>query len=527
MTKVSIEIHDDVVTTIFKIKNINDQGVELEIPEGSVLFDNILNLKLIKKETEKYGITVHFFTRDEVGNNMIQSIDEDTESIAVDVEELQESNISEPAQEAAEGIQGIPDLSTISVPKIKLPPVRLPNIQMKKISALKPILLGVVPVVIIFGVLLSLTKNQHATAEITIASQPLARSFPVKVMAGQETNVNTKVLKGTTLSVLIDNSKDIATTGEKIIGKKAEGSVKIYNDTTSEKKFKKGTELQYKTSKETLSFFTTEDITIPKTITSGTDPDDPDKIISTRGSEVVEVIAGDFGSKYNLAEDKEVTIRGQKSSEFSGLVSSDIKGGKSETVKAVTLEDKTKLKEELLQDIVSAAEQQLQNKAGYNQTLIKGSTKTTIIKETYSKDTDEEADKLTLSLSVQAEGLMYQKSDINTMMDSMVQSYIPEGFMLSNKEREVTTDVLGNSSSSVLNSNTADIQVTFKTYVVPDISEDKLKQQLAGQKITDAQKILGAIKNIKGYNLKVSPNIPLLNSVPKNPKQIEIIIQRN
>ena len=44
MTKVELEIYDDTVECINKCINIKDSGLEIEIPVGSVLFENILNL---------------------------------------------------------------------------------------------------------------------------------------------------------------------------------------------------------------------------------------------------------------------------------------------------------------------------------------------------------------------------------------------------------------------------------------------------------------------------------------------------
>src|SRR5690349_20595754 len=93
MTRIDLEIYDDVVSTLNKIRDINDTGIEVQLPEGSILFENIVNLKLIKKHADKYGITVHFDTSDENGANLISMLEEGTlaSSMADTFKDIEES----------------------------------------------------------------------------------------------------------------------------------------------------------------------------------------------------------------------------------------------------------------------------------------------------------------------------------------------------------------------------------------------------------------------------------------------------
>ena len=78
MTKITIEIHEDVIAALNKIRNINDSGIELEIPVGSVLFENILNIKLIKEYSQKNGVNIEFSTEDESGLAMLETLEGNT-----------------------------------------------------------------------------------------------------------------------------------------------------------------------------------------------------------------------------------------------------------------------------------------------------------------------------------------------------------------------------------------------------------------------------------------------------------------
>lgn len=89
MTKLNVDIHDSVVDVINKIREINDSGIELIIPEGALVFENILNIRLIQKETDKLDKSVSFTTQDEQGLNLIHSLNEesdiDTDFIAKEI----------------------------------------------------------------------------------------------------------------------------------------------------------------------------------------------------------------------------------------------------------------------------------------------------------------------------------------------------------------------------------------------------------------------------------------------------------
>ena len=86
--------------------------------------------------------------------------------------------------------------------------------------------------------------------------------------------------------------------------------------------------------------------------------------------------------------------------------------------------------------------------------------------------------------------------------------------------------MLGNTGTTELNTTKADIQVTLKTFVVPDITEENLMEQIKGKSVSETQKILGSIRNIKTYEFKLSPKIPIFGKVPTDENRIHITIER-
>lgn len=505
MTRLEIEIHENVISVLHKLKNIDEAGVELIIPEGAVLFENILNLKLIKKWSEREDKVISFQTNDVDGQHMITSM-ENGGKPPEDLEDETESLDEEVEQQK------------FSMPKFKLP---LPNIRFKK----GRIIIFVILILLLLGGLLFgaykyASKQPVADIKIIVDSQPLTRSLEIKVVDGAETNAENKTLRGTAVEVSVEDNVTIDTTGEKIVGEKAEGRVVIYNKTTDEKDFDEGTELIYEDDDDDeYIYYLKDDVEVP----AGVETSDSTFIY---GKKEVDVEAENIGSKYNLDEDEDLEVEDQDTSDFEAEVVEDIDGGKEETIQIVIQEDLDTASTSLLEKAEETAYRALDNKITGEQELISGSQGVSVIKEEYSHKLDDETDELTLIQTFAAKGLTYNPEELDKLIDELIQEFIPQDFMLSTKERAVSVEVLGNTDSTVLNSTEADLQVTIRTFVVTNISEDTIKRDLMGMGVGDAQKYIGSIKDIKTYEFNINPRIPFFDFVPKDESRIIITLER-
>ncbi|MFC1625004.1 hypothetical protein ACFL15_01425 [Patescibacteria group bacterium] len=514
MTKIELEIHDNVVTTLQKIRGINDSGIDLIIPDGAVLFENILNLKLIEKYGEERDISIQMTTDSDIGNNLLSmlngkgsgeaftsSLPSEEESLATQIETL-ETESSSPTSKR----------------KIMFPKISLPKISLKQ----NGVVLAAIPALFILGYILAGIKLPRANIKINVHSQPLTRSITIKVKANTETSSEQKILKGQTLSVSMDGFKEIDTTGEKLVGENAQGEITVYNKTDTELELEEGEELSYKGKSTDLVYYLKDTITVPARAPE--DPLDPASPLLP-GEVTVEIVASDIGESYNIDEGSNLEFEEYKKSEIEGKSKEDIDGGKSEIVKIVSEEDKTNLSDQLISETTSAAEKDIKKQASSKQNMIEGSTQSSVTNESFSHEVEDETDKLSVTQSVYAEGLVYSKEELDNLLDGMVEDLIPEGFVLSEKDREVSVEVLGNSTNSILSSTEADLQVTLKAQVVPNIKEESLKEDLQGKGTKDVEKILGSVKNVKSYEFKLSPIIPFFRKIPKNTQRININIE--
>jgi hypothetical protein len=516
MNKLSLEIHDDVISALKKIKEIDGTSVEVEIPEGAVLLDNVINLKLLEKKAADFNKSLHFHTTDVVGKTVISLLDDDRE----EMEGMLTKHVNLDELEEVEDIT--PSTSRFRLP---LPSFRLPSF--------KYILPAVLLLLIGGGVIFYLTaKAPHAYASIVVNSQPLAKSIPIKVVLGETTSVDGKILKGIKYEVTVTEENTIDTTGEVEEGKKATGEIKITNKKTDEVKLKKGTKLQYSEDDDDLIFVLTSEVTIPAAVIKVEDPVPPateGKTTTTLGEKTVKVEAEKIGSAYNIDEDDSLRISGYKESELSAKAEDDFKGGSSEKVKVVAEEDTDLVTKDLAPKLIEKSEQLLKEKQTTSSRFISGALKTEIQKSELSAKVGEKADKLTVKQSSISSGLFYSKAELDSLVDNLVDQFIPEGYKLSSKDREVNVEVLGESDNSVLSLEEADLQITLKTYVIPDIDPESLKQELAGKNLNDAKKILGGVRNIMSYDLRLDKSIPIpfFQKIPSNVESITLEVELN
>lgn len=512
MIKLYLQPTDNVIAAINKLRSISDLNIEVTIPKESVLFENYLNLKLIQHEADKMEKSVEFVTTDEIGNNLISSLMGGGTEAYVEEENLNTHvGTEENKRREKRSLFKIPNFSLLLLKPLNL----IKNLSRSRKGLVVPIfvLLILLGSFIWYGL-----KAPKASAKISVHSQALTKSVTVKVKAAASTDVKTKTLRGTTLSTSIESTLEKATTGTKTVGDKAEGEITIFNKTSSKIKLEKGDKVVYEGKDPDLEYLLNEDIDIPAAV-SGSDPAD-----NVNGEANVDVIASAIGDTFNIDSGKTLSVSGYKSSELAAKTKTKIEGGKSEDVKIVTADDRTNLSNELKIQSTQKGEDDIKNKLGLGQKLVIGSTQVQITKESFTKNIGDEADKISLTQLVTGEGLAYMDTDLNRFIDEYVKDVIPENFVLSEKDREVKVEVLGNSTSSVLTSKEADIQVTLKTFIVPDINEEGLKEQLQGKSASEAQTILGSIKNVNSYEFHLSPVIPFFRNVPKDFSRIEITI---
>ncbi|KKT10353.1 MAG: hypothetical protein UV89_C0022G0005, partial [candidate division WWE3 bacterium GW2011_GWB2_43_22] len=340
----------------------------------------------------------------------------------------------------------IPEKSRFVFKKPAFPKIRLPKFK-------SGLVLPAIILAVLIGMIFVLSKKPVAYAKVLLNSQPLTRSTTVKVKHGGTTDAAKMELKGQTL----DTNVEI--------------EASIYNKTDAEIKLDKGSKLNY--DEKDLVYVLDDDITVPAR-EEQPNPDDPLTQIYKLGEATVKITAGDIGDSYNIDSGKDLEVDGYKSSEMVAKTKSKLSGGESKKVKVVAEADKTALQKKVTDAAKEKATSDLKFKLGKTQRLIEGSITVQITKEAYTAKVGDEAEKLILTAYAGASGLTYMDSELNSLLDKIVQNLVPQGHVLSEKQREVSAIPLGNSTASVLNSSEADMQITLKTFTVTAVDKEEL-----------------------------------------------------
>jgi hypothetical protein len=533
MEKVNVEIHEDVVSVIEKIKNSTSSQVELYLPEGAVLFENGLNLKLIKRESERVGKTVDFFTEDENGLYLIDMIEgvradasssdiaEDFISREISIDEIMGV---ESKKKKSMGVK----LPSIKAPKIKLDGFKLPSISLPRISFKSnlPLIIGGLIMLIVLGVggYHLFWRVPKADVKIIVSSQPLIKSVEMEVRTDAKNSAEDRTLKGEVISTTVKEEVSVETTGQKIVGEKAKGRIRIINRTTEDKDFDKGEELYSKDDSD-LVYILDDDVTVPGgTSEIPVNPSDP--VVITPGNAEADVIAKEIGKDYNIDSGETLKFDDYSSSNYIAEVVEDVDGGSSDTLSIVAQEDLDSLIEKIAESVGTKGADSLKNSVKGDQKFVDGSESESLSEETYTASLGDETDEVSLSRTYLYQGLTYNDSELSSLLDTLLEGFVPDGFELSEEDTEVNVEVLGNTDATTLTTTQADLQVTLKSFVIPKLDKDSLKEQLVGIKLVDAQKILGGVRNIRTYELNLNPNIPLLQRMPSNIVNISIDLEK-
>jgi hypothetical protein len=513
MYRLELDINDDVLIAIQKIAEINDHDIDVVLPEGAVLLENILNLKLLISQAEKSEKSLTFQTVDETGQNLISILDEDTNTTTFSGFPTEEQELTLPSESRIEIPRERNKLSKLKMPKISVPSINLKG---------KGIIFGIIALVILVGILYKVSKMPIATVGISVNTQSFAKSVQLKVDKSVLTNAENKTVNGTNVTTLLTETLSIDTTGQKVVGKKAIGTVKIYNRTDSDKTFNKGAVLTFEKNNKTYNYVLDKGVVVEAATLA--DPADPASN-SVPGSAEADFTAEEVGEVYNIDKNESLDVKGQKSSQFTAQTSSKIEGGSSKTVKVVAQADIDKITADLTKAITDKTADALKSKTTSDQKLIQGSTKVAPLDIQVSKKLGDETDKLDATATTTVTGLVYLQSDLNRLIDKMTESFIPDGYKLSDKEKDIKVEVLGNTETTVLSQERADIQVTVKALVVPNITEESIQNELKGKGVKDAEDTLAQIKNIKTYSISINPSIPLLKKIPNDMKRIKVNIE--
>lgn len=543
--KLEIEQTDSIYDLIKLISESEDSEFNILFKKGSDLYTNSTNLIVLKKIAEEKKKIITFDVEDQNHKDFIESANNGTldfEDSSVDLEHIS----SEPAQEKdhtsldngtkvklkTAGFLGFAskirkrksddgiDYTNASLTNLDKKNKTLNSKPIKKIAIITASVVG------FFGLLLGLwVFVPSAEIKLKVDSEVLVKLIDAKASTSQTSvSAEEKTIPAVRIEVTETYAQSAPSTGKKEIGEFATGEITVFNKTDKDFKISKGTPVELiQTDKENLLYEATEEATIPaQTVTVETTVDGETSTV-TYGSRDVKIKALSFGEKYNVSDGKTFEIDDKKTDQIVGENEKDIKGGTSKTVDVVTQEDLDKLKQSVQEFMNQRVKDSLNQKIVGGQVMPEASISVEEISSKFSAIPDEEKSEVTLSVEYAGSGLTYSESDADKLVQELISTVIPEEYTLNEEDPEYEVAVFEVDKEA----NTMNLQIKLRSYIIPNLDLEKIKNQISGMRIEDAQNYLSNISGVSDYEIVLSPSLPdLIRRIPHRENNILITVQK-
>ena len=206
---------------------------------------------------------------------------------------------------------------------------------------------------------------------------------------------------------------------------------------------------------------------------------------------------------YKQIKEKQFEIDDYDTDELVGENAGDIDGGSREEVNTVAQADLDSIRKSLEEFMERKVEDSLHKKIVDGQTLQSSSITFSTIAANFDKALDEEADELTLTMIVEGSGIAYDESLLDELMNLVVKDAVPDEFDLTDENIEYEIAATPSVESGVL-----DLQVKLKSFIAPKINEAKIRNDLTGMRVEEAQGYIDSLNDIESFEIVLSPRLP-------------------
>lgn len=399
------------------------------------------------------------------------------------IEEI--SNIEEAKDVTAE------DLGFAELPKLPKLNIKKPKIKLNFSLGSKPLILG--------GSLILITL---ITAFILWWFLPKAIVTIYVLPKKLEENISLKIdedIKAKNIEVSVSGEKTKTTTGTKMVGEKAKGSVKLQNGTAFPINLPAGSILISSTD---LKFVTTKSASISGALSP-----------STPGTATIDVEASVIGSEYNLAKDEIFKVGNYPKAEFDGTSIDSFSGGSSRQISSVSEDDKKSLLDDLTKELMDNAKLKLGEMMLPEDYLIESSLLTETTEEDFSNKVGDEATSVKLSLTLNVSGLKVLKTDLAKISKEKLNNKVPSGFVL--RDEQLTYEFVVNDNNN--------FDVRLIANLLPSLDSNEIAKKIAGKYPTLAEDYLSNVPGFARAEFRLKPFLPgKLGTLPHMPKNISV-----
>jgi hypothetical protein len=412
------------------------------------------------------------------------------------------------------------------------------------------VLFGVALGVLVLAVFAYVASKQltSAVVKITLHTQPVSTDVLLTLDPKATVSDPDKlILKADVVAKEEEDDQTAETTGTKLIGDKAKGTVTVLNYTNSEKTFSAGTKL----SVGKVSFSLDQSTTVPAATTT---IDSSNNKLTKPGSTDATVTASQIGEDSNLGAGIDLTIESFAKDSYFATAKAALAGGSSRQTQAVSQQDKDALTAALKKKLTDQALQDLKTSSGNTGVYLVPTNKTKVVTAQYSADVGKETSSLSLHMKLQVEALSYTAADLQPLAQQVLSKQVPDGFQLSAADPQVLSSVtaaVGSPASSASStgptgSTTATgsaatkaqaqtptstqtpltLSTNISSVAVPVIDSEAWKKELLGKSLQQAEAVLKAKKEVQAEQILLSPAVfaALFHTLPSQAGRLTLTV---
>lgn len=366
--------------------------------------------------------------------------------------------------------------------------------------------------VLIVALIASYFLFLKATVTISVDPKITQQERSVLFSTTKTTNPTQNIIKGEFVSVSEDGSVSTAATGKKDVGTPAKGTVTIFNSLSQSKTLTEGTILK---SSNGLEFTLDSSVTIKAVASHSADETvAPEKITAN-------VTADQLGKESNLPSGTKFSVGSFDASDLVAKNDNPFSGGTKKEVTVVSKNDSIKLENDLLKQLENKAKEDLQKQLNQNKILLPSLVTETLGKKSLSAKVGDETNQVTLTGTVEYQGISYDKNDLVTLSKALLSKDIPSNQEIDYNNVKISVLDIKNKNDEEIEAN-----LNIKALLLPKIDQIKLIKDIKGRSFKNAQDLLYKVSQVTNVDIKLSPNLIFLpKNLPAKEKNIRILIK--
>lgn len=548
---VYINLEDDVSKIVSRFKHNPAKQAILVCPKRCFLFNDSINLRLLKKQMDLLGKELFILTMDERGQLYAKEAGFGLKffpkshgaSAMSDIKRPVHKVIDTPTQSlnpissAVNEIKHIAKKITASVAPVEPPKLSVSSkaLNVKELQKVKivdsffpseleanyktpetkkshtqKIVTGVVAITLIVILLVVFVILPKAYVLVYAKSEPVTRDMEISIGINvPELDISKLQMPATKFDETVTVTGKYQSQGKKQVGNKAAGTIKIYNFTKLPINLKSSTTILTVGSK---SYKLVNDITGVK-ITSYKNAKTKEIDLNTLGDSI-EIEAADGGEAFNLPAGTRMEITnqvfGSKPEFLYAKTDSEITGGTTRYLSLISQDDITNARNDLVQKAVSQVQSKLQTSG-----LVIPEKSYTFDVPQFSTDNPVggQAPSFQATLQAKSSGIAYKQEDIKVLITSRIKQTLATNKILKEKNPEATTVKV--KTYDPIN-QIATLVVHYEGQAIFEINFPNIENELVGKSQNEAYEILRSKAEIDKVEITLAPawqkNFPLFSN---------------